>query len=66
MNSRDIQMWSQASILNSYIIFVSSLFGFSLLFSQIFSVNFWLVEVQKRFPQKHGALAKRQKAPSLA
>ena len=60
MNSRDIQMWSQASILNSYIIFVSSLFGFSLLFSQIFSVNFWLVEVQK-----HGALAKRQKAPSL-
>ena len=65
MNSRDIQMWSQASILNSYIIFVSSLFGFSLLFSQIFSVNFWLVEVQKHGEQSV-VLAKRQKAPSLA
>ena len=64
MNSRDIQMWSQASILNSYIIFVSSLFGFSLLFSQIFSVNFWLVEVQKHGAQL--ALAKRQKTPGLA
>ena len=63
MNSRDIQMWSQASILNSYIIFVSSLFGFSLLFSQIFSVNFWLVEVQKHGAQL--ALAKRQKTPRL-
>ena len=64
VNSRDIQMWSQASISNSYIIFMSSLFVFSPIFSQIFSVNFWLVEVQK-----HGAqlvFAKRQKTPGLA